>query len=94
MTRRAAIALARVVDANAAHLLPLRERIRYHFGPHCRGYHELMMACFPPKHFPRAWRVASQGGPPGCSMAFCRTLREMGWTYSTGSDGCVWGDSK
>lgn len=63
-------AAPRVFDATRVHLLPLKERIRYWFGPGCLDYHALMDRCFPPAHFPRAHRCSSNGGPPGCAMAF------------------------
>jgi hypothetical protein len=41
-------------------------------------YHDLMTAVFPFDEYPRAFRCAVQGGPPGCAMAFGRALRELG----------------
>lgn len=41
-------------------------------------YHQTMRDVFPDDQFPRAWRYSSNGGPPGCAMAFNRALREMG----------------
>lgn len=49
--------------------------------------HQLMHKVFPQDQFPKAWNYQSNGGPPGCAMAFGRALREMGcreWgTYSS-----------
>lgn len=81
-----------VYDATRVHELPLRDRIRYHYGPGCLDYQELMRRCFPEKHFPRAFRCSSNGGPPGCAMAFGKALREMRWHYDT--KGRVWGPSQ
>jgi hypothetical protein len=63
---------------------PLKERIRLalKFGP--RSYHYVLHAVFPESHFPRAFKVATKGGPPGCAFAFGRALREMGVTEYTG----------
>lgn len=41
------------------------------------NYHELMEATFPSDRYPNAFNRATRGGPPGCSMAFNRALREM-----------------
>lgn len=41
-------------------------------------YYELMVKCFPFDEYPKAWRYQSNGGPPGCAMAFGKALREMG----------------
>lgn len=70
---------------------PLKERIRYYFGPSCNGYYELMLACFKPELHPKAWNYSSNGGPPGCAMAFGKALREMRWHYDRFR---VWGPSK
>jgi len=70
----------RVWDATRVHLLPIKERILYWFGPGCLDYHTLMDRCFPPEHFPLAHRCSSNGGPPGCAMAFGKALRELGIT--------------
>ena len=45
-------------------------------------YYSLMVQCFPPDEYPKAWRYQSNGGPPGCAMAFGKALREMGCTTS------------
>lgn len=58
--------------------MPLKKRILYHYGPGCRDYDTLMQRCFPIEVWPRAWRVATQGGPPGCAIAFGKALRELG----------------
>ena len=41
-------------------------------------YYSLMVQCFPFDEYPKAWLYQSNGGPPGCAMAFGRALREMG----------------
>ncbi len=75
---------------------PLKERIRYYYGPSCHEYHALMMRCFKPALHPKAWRTSSNGGPPGCVMAFVKALREMGFSITYRRDGQreVWGPSK
>ena len=45
-------------------------------------YHDAMRAVFPPADYPKAWRGASKGGPPGCAMAFGSALRRAGVTQS------------
>lgn len=59
---------------------PIMDRIRsaYRQGIH---YHDLMRAVFPDDRYPRAWRYSSNGGPPGCAMAFGRALRKMGASW-------------
>lgn len=41
-------------------------------------YHVLMDLVFPVADYPRAWRYATGGGPPGCAMAFGAGLRRCG----------------
>lgn len=58
------------------------------------GYHVLMHAVFPQDDYPKAWRYQSNGGPPGCAMAFGRALRELGnegraQSWGSLSDRCV-----
>lgn len=55
----------------------LKARIREHYEPGI-DYHELMRRVFPFEQYPRAWRYAAQGGPPGGAMALSRAIREMG----------------
>lgn len=55
---------------------PIAERIRSAYM-HGISYHDLMRAVFPPDAYPRAWRSAKHGGPPGCAMAFNAALRKM-----------------
>lgn len=43
-----------------------------------RDYHSTLAAVFPEKDYPRAWRYQSNGGPPGCAMAFGAALRRLG----------------
>ena len=59
---------------------PIKERIRTALEGNAgrMGYHQLMREVFPVEAFPRAWQYQSNGGPPGCAMAFGRALREMG----------------
>lgn len=40
-------------------------------------YHDLALAVYPTKDYPRAWHYASHGGPPGCYMTLTQTLRRM-----------------
>lgn len=58
----------------------LKERIRAALV--ARGgrgkYHEVMREVFPHDKYPRAFRYSSNGGPPGCAMAFGRAIREIG----------------
>ena len=65
---------------------PLNVRIRRHYTPGI-DYHELMRLVFPLGQYPRAFNYSSNGGPPGCAMAFGRGLRQMG---ATRTDGRVW----
>jgi hypothetical protein len=57
--------------------MKIADRIRKAYRPGI-GYTELMMAVFPPDDYPRAWNYSSNGGPPGCAMAFGSAIREMG----------------
>lgn len=61
--------------------LPIKQRIRAAYRPGI-AYYELMQAVFPEDQFPSAWRYGSNGGPPGCAMAFGRAIREMGGNVS------------
>lgn len=61
---------------------PIKQRIRAAYDTHsmdARGcdYWTLIHAVFPDDDYPRAFIYSSNGGPPGCSMAFNRALREM-----------------
>lgn len=42
------------------------------------SYHALAYFVFPKDQFPRAWRRATGGGPPGCYMALTRAINKMG----------------
>jgi hypothetical protein len=42
-----------------------------------RTYFLTMLAVFPPAQYPNAWRYSSNGGPPGCAMAFGAALRKL-----------------
>jgi len=37
----------------------------------------LMHKVFPQDIYPKAWRYQTNGGPPGCTMAFGRAVREL-----------------
>jgi hypothetical protein len=43
-------------------------------------YHALMTAVFPRESYPRAYERPTRGGPPGCSMALSRAIREHGFS--------------
>lgn len=57
---------------------PIKERIAAALADGPRAYHAVLYEVFPEEHFPRAFRSATKGGPPGCAFAFGRALREMG----------------
>ena len=59
----------------------IAERIRraYVIG---MTYTALRIAVFPPREWPRAWRYACHGGPPGCDRAMRVALRRYGYTVS------------
>lgn len=42
------------------------------------GYHDLMREVFPESEYPNAFRFSTNGGPPGCAMAFGMALRRLG----------------
>jgi len=42
------------------------------------GYHDLMREVFPESEYPKAFRYSTNGGPPGCAMAFGKALRVLG----------------
>lgn len=68
--------------------VPLKTRIALALhgrGP--RSYHDVMHEVFPRESYPRAFRYKTEGGPPGCAMAFGRALREMGLSESRTSAG-------
>lgn len=58
--------------------LPLKDRIRAALVDGPKSYYQVMREVFPEEQFPRAFQQSSNGGPPGCAMAFGRALREMG----------------
>lgn len=66
-------------------MAPLTERMRENHRPGI-GYHELMRLCFPEDRYPDAFRRSSNGGPPGCAMAFGQALRLLGWRRSFDGD--------
>ena len=50
---------------------PLKERIaRFLINAprEKQTYFRAMIAAFPEKDYPNAWRYSSNGGPPGCAM--------------------------
>lgn len=63
---------------------PLKDRIRtaLESAGGRMNYQDLMSLVFPWKEYPKAWRYQSNGGPPGCAMAFGKALREMRCTTS------------
>lgn len=58
--------------------LGIKERITEALSDGPLPYTQLADTVFPEADFPRAWRCANQGGPPGCYMALSRAIREMG----------------
>ncbi len=59
--------------------IKITDRIRAAMdGKRKMQYHDLMRAVFPHDQYPRAWNYQSNGGPPGCAMAFGAALRRMG----------------
>ncbi len=63
---------------------PIKCRIIAAFGHENRmEYTALMRAVFPESEYPNAMRYQSNGGPPGCAMAFGRALRSLG-CHATG----------
>jgi hypothetical protein len=57
----------------------IEDRIRAAMGTKRQmSYYDLMHAVFPQDQYPRAWNYQSNGGPPGCAMAFGAALRRMG----------------
>jgi hypothetical protein len=71
---------------------PIEQRIRAALAGRLRApYHDLMDAVFPAEQYPRAMRYQSNGGPPGCAMAFNAALRRMGGGWSgMGSARVAW----
>ncbi len=66
---------------------PIKERITAALADGPRSYHAVLQEVFPSAQFPRAFRSANKGGPPGCAFAFGRALREMGiYDHGRGSD--------
>lgn len=67
--------------------LPIKSRISAALAGGPRSYYAVLQEVFPTKDFPKAFRSASKGGPPGCAFAFGRALREMGiYDAGQGSD--------
>ena len=61
-------------------LTPLQKRIVDALKKQHRqrmNYHSLMYELWPPDQHPKAWRHSSNGGPPGCCMAFGRALSQL-----------------
>lgn len=70
--------------------MKLDERIKQAFQASRKRrmrYHDLARAVFPVSEFPKAWRYASHGGPPGCFMALSAAIRRMGFA-SAYENGC------
>ena len=58
---------------------PIATRIRAAMkGRTVAPYYDVMEAVFPSSDYPRAWRYAAGGGPPGCAMAFGAAVARMG----------------
>lgn len=58
------------------------ERLRIHLAK-CEGqttYQDAMRAAYPD---PKSWNYSSNGGPPGCAMAFGNLIRRIGGQYSS-----------
>jgi hypothetical protein len=72
--------------------IPIEQRIRAALnGRSSAPYHDLMLAVFPPEQYPNAYGRSSNGGPPGCAMAFNAALRRMGGGWDKmGSERTVW----
>jgi hypothetical protein len=60
----------------------IEERIRRAYTEVGMSYTTLRIAVFPPKEWPRAWRYALHGGPPGCDRVLRVALRRYGYTVS------------
>lgn len=58
---------------------PILERIDAALAKGPISYAALAHAVFPDDQFPRAWRYATGGGPPGCYMALSAALRRGGY---------------
>lgn len=58
---------------------PIRQRIDAALAGGALRYHDLAALVFPEDLYPRAWRYASQGGPPGCYMALSAAIRRYGF---------------
>lgn len=56
----------------------LKDRIRTALAKGPLTAWDLAREVFPPNLYPRAYRGAIKGGPPGCYMALGRAIREMG----------------
>ena len=70
----------RSIDATKIEALPLESRIVAILSDSTRqrlNYHSLMLRLWPPEQHPKAWRYSSNGGPPGCAIAFGRALGRM-----------------
>ena len=60
-------------------LTPIADRISEALATGPLPYVDLARRVFPPLEMPRAWRYASQGGPPGCYMALSSAIRRHGF---------------
>jgi hypothetical protein len=66
-----------MIEARRTKRICIQERIRA-ACLETRDYQKMLRIVFPADEFPKAHRVSSNGGPPGCAMAFGRALRQMG----------------
>lgn len=59
---------------------PIVQRLCEAFGPDDfeLSYGDLAVRVFPPDDYPRSWRNATQGGPPGCYIALSAAIRRYG----------------
>lgn len=62
---------------------PIADRIREAFKEDERElrYDELMRRVFPRDQYPNAFRYQSNGGPPGCAMAFGAALKRLNASF-------------
>ena len=72
--------------------VPIEQRIRKAMDGHLQQrYYDIMVEVFPTSQYPRAWNYSSNGGPPGCAMAFNAAIRRMGGSWrGMGSARTMW----
>ena len=61
---------------------PIKDRLAQHYKPGINERH-LRDLVFPEAQFPKAFRCANQGGPPGCQRAFVTALKRYGYSSDT-----------